>query len=266
MPPRDLSGLTVLITGASSGIGAAAARAFIQAGAQVALTARRADRLRALADELGPAAWPAAADLGTPDGPAQAVSAARARFGSIDVLVSNAGFGRRAALAEQTAAEVDEQVRVNLTAAMELTRLVLPEMTARGRGRLIYVASAAGLLGTPTLSVYGAAKAGLRAFAEAVRREAGPHGVGVSILSPGGVAGTEFGTRADPLGEAAVTTPAWLQLSTAQVAQAVVALARQPRREVIIPWPLAGLAGLGRHFPALADWVIGRALARRARG
>jgi hypothetical protein len=262
----DLHSQIVLVTGASSGIGAAAARAFVQAGARVALTARRADRLQALVAELGPAAWAAPADLAEPAGPAQALAAARERFGRLDVLFCNAGFGRRAWLDQQTAAEVDEQVRVNLTAAIELTRLALPEMLARRRGHLIYMASLAGLIGPPTLSVYGAAKAGLRGFAAAVRREVAPLGVAVSVISPGGVAGTEFGTRSDPLGAARVSIPAWLRPSADQVARAVVGLARRPRREVIIPWPLGVLAWLERLSPALVDGVVTHAFTRRARG
>lgn len=260
-----MRGRVVLITGASSGIGAAAARAFSQAGAQVALTARRADRLAALTAELGAAALAIPADLADPQAPAHVIAAAHARFGRVDILFSNAGFGRRAWLEEQTAAEVAEQVCVNLTAAMELTRLVLPEMLARRHGHLIYMASLAGLVGVPTLSVYGAAKAGLCGFAEAVRREAAPRGVRVSVVAPGGVAGTEFRTRSDPAGAARVTTPDWLRPTAEQVAQAVVGLARRPRRELILPWPLGAAAWLGRRFPGLADWLIINAFTRRAR-
>lgn len=262
----DLHGQIVLITGASSGIGAAAARAFVQAGARVALTARRADRLQALAAELSPAAWAAPADLADPAGPAQALAAAREGWGRIDVLFCNAGLGRRTWLDQQTAAEVDEQVRVNLTAAVELTRLALPEMLARRSGHLIYMASLAGLIGPPTLSVYGAAKAGLRGFAAAVRREVAPLGVSVSVISPGGVAGTEFGARSDPRGAARLSTPAWLRPSADRVARAVVGLARRPRREVIIPWPLAALAWAERLAPGLVDLIVANAYTRRARG
>ncbi len=261
----DLRDEVALVTGASSGIGAASARALAQAGASVALLARRADRLEALAQELGPASLAVPADLAEPGAAAAAVAAVRARFGRLDLLVNNAGFGRLAWLDQLTAAEAEAQVRVNLMAPIELTRLVLPDMLARGRGHCLFVASLAGLIGAPTYSVYGATKAALRSFAEALRREVTPFGVHVSVLSPGGVSATEFTERAGIQRRTGVTTPRWLRPSAETVAQAVVGLARRPRRELVIPWPLGGLAWLNQVAPALADWIVVTAFTRRER-
>lgn len=267
----EVRGRVVLITGASSGIGAATARAFARAGARVALVARRADRLEALARELGPEARALPADLAQPDGPARAVAGTLDRFGRIDIIFNNAGFGRLGWLDDLSADEVESQVRVNLIAAVELTRLALPDMLARGRagerpaGHIVNMASLAGLIGSPTYSVYGATKAALRSFSEALRREVAPFGVRVSVISPGGIAATEFAERAGIQRRTRITTPGWLQPSADVVARAVVGLARRPRREVVLPWPLGALAWINQHFPAFTDWIVVKAFTERER-
>jgi NADP-dependent 3-hydroxy acid dehydrogenase YdfG len=263
---QDLSGQVVLITGASSGIGAAAAREFARAGAQVALAARRAERLEALAHELGPAALPVPADLTQRADRERLVAETLAHFGRIDVLVNNAGLGRLGWLETLTAEEIEAQVNVNLLALMDLTRLVLPPMLARRSGHIVNIASLAGHIGAPTYAVYCATKFGVRGFSEALRREVAPFGVRVSWISPGGVAGTEFGERAGLRRRTRLTTPRRLQPTAEDVARAVVRMVRQPRREVILPWLLRLTVWINALLPGLTDRVVAEAFTKRERG
>lgn len=260
------SGQVVLITGASSGIGAAAAREFACTGARLALTARRVERLEALAHELGPAALPVPADLTRRNERERLVAETLAYFGQIDVLINNAGLGRLGWLETLTVEEIEAQVNVNLLALMDLTRLVLPTMLARRSGHIVNIASLAGHIGSPTYAVYCATKFGVRGFSEALQREVTPFGVRVSLISPGGIAGTEFGERAGLQRRTRLTTPRGLQPTAEDVARAVAGVVRQPRREVILPWLLRVAVWINRVFPTLTDWVVAEAFTKRERG
>ncbi|MGQ0601141.1 MAG: SDR family NAD(P)-dependent oxidoreductase [Anaerolineales bacterium] len=255
----------ILITGASSGIGAAAAREFVRQGAQVALVARRADRLAALAEELGPNALAITADVTQRADRERIIAATLEHFGRIDVLFNNAGAARLGWLETLMAEEVETQIQLNLLAVIELTRLVLPHMLARKSGHIINHASMAGLVGTPTYSVYCATKAGVRAFSEALRREVSPFGVHVSVLSPGGVAETEFAEVAGIHRRTRLATPRFLQPKSTDIARAVVGLVRHPQREVIVSWPMRVAAWINATFPALTDWVVTEVFIKRER-
>jgi short-subunit dehydrogenase len=259
MQPR-----VALITGASSGIGAAAAREFTRAGASVALAARRYARLEALARDLGPNALPIRADLAQQADIENMVAQTLARFGRIDVLFNNAGFGRLNWLEALSPDEIEAQVRVNLLGVIHASRQVLPVMMRQRGGHIINMASLAGLIGAPTYSVYGAAKFAVRGFSEALRREVRPFGVHVSLISPAGVP-TEFAEHAGLRRVTGLTTPGWLRLSAEETARAVVHLARHPRPEVILPWPMAILAELNRWFPTLSDWIVVKVFTERER-
>jgi short-subunit dehydrogenase len=263
---QTLSRKVVLITGASSGIGAAAAWEFAQAGAQVALAARRVERLERLARALGPAAWPLPADLTQQAERERLVSRVLAHFGQIDVLVNGAGLGRLGWLETLTADEVAEQVALNLLALVDLTRLVLPPMLARRSGHIVNVASLAGHIGSPTYSVYSATKFGVRGFSDALRREVGPFGVRVTVVSPGGVSGTEFGEHAGLERRTQLTTPRWLQPSAEEVARALVGVVQRPRNEVVIPWLLHLPIWINALLPGLTDWAVTEVFTKRERG
>lgn len=263
---QSFSQKMVLITGASSGIGAAIARAFAEAGAQVTLAARRAERLEALARVLGPAIWPVPVDLTQPAERERLIAETLAHFGRIDVLVNNAGLGRLGWLETLTAEEVTEQVELNLLALMDLTRRALPTMLARRSGHIVHVASLAGHIGAPTYSVYSATKFGVRGFADALRREVGPFGINVSLVSPGGVSGTEFGERAGLHRRTQLTTPRWLQPSAEDVARAVVGVVCRPRREVVLPWLLHVPLWINALLPGLTDWLVTEVFTKRERG
>lgn len=250
----------VLVTGASSGIGEATARAFGKAGARVVLAARRRDRLEALAAEIEKGAGrgralPVAADLSQQADIENLVAQSLAAFGRIDVLFNNAGFGRLGWLEKlDPAKDIEAQVRVNVLGVIQTTRQVLPHMQAQRGGHIINMASMAGLVGTPTYSIYAASKFAVRGFSEALRREVAPWNIRVSVIYPGGVE-TEFAEQAGIERKTQVTTPKFMRLTADQVAQAVVGLVRRPRRELVITWPFRVSAWLNGLLPGLVDWA-----------
>jgi short-subunit dehydrogenase len=206
-----LTGATALVTGSSSGIGAATARALAAAGARLLIAGRDPARLRAVADQTGGTAL--AGDLAAPDGAAGLAAAAQEAAAAlpplpgaarstagIDILVNNAGLGWAGPIGDITAEKVTELVAVNLTAPMQLTRLLLPGMVARGRGRVVFVSSIAAATGVRGEAVYSATKAGLVSFADSLAYELDGHDVGVSVVVPGVIDTPFFDRRGHPYG------------------------------------------------------------------
>ncbi len=257
-----MSGRTVIVTGASSGIGEATARAFARAGDRVVLAARRVDRLNQLAAEL-PDSLVVAADLTNAGDVDRVAQLALSRYGTIDVLINNAGLGRYGWLERISEDDILAQIQVNLTAPILLTRAVLPAMQAQRRGVIINVCSVAGRIATPTTSVYNTTKFGLDGFSEALRREVGPQGIQVCVIYPGPVAGTEFGGRSGR-STLAGRRPEWTRTTTERVATAVVGLADHPRAHRVIPGFYGVVILLNAILPSLGDLVLMR-VARRAR-
>lgn len=181
---------TVLITGASRGIGLATALAFRAAGARVAICARDPGRLAQAAEQLGDAeaVLAQAADVRVPEQMAKLVDAATGRFGHIDVLVNNAGILRVGPFSHSSFQDIDTVIDVNLKGVLYATRLVLPLMLVRGVGVIINVASGAGLTGFPDVASYCASKFGVVGFSESLAQEVGSRGVRVHAVCPGRVA------------------------------------------------------------------------------
>jgi short-subunit dehydrogenase len=232
------------------------------------LVARRAQRLSALADEIqarGGQALPLAADVTQWEQISDLVEAVLARYGRVDVLFNNAGFGRLKWLDQlDPLEEIAPQVHTNLLGLILTTRAVLPDMLQRKSGHIINMASVAGLIGTPTYSIYAATKFAVRGFTQALRREVGLLGVHVSTIYPGAV-DTEFSLNAGIDRKTGLTTPAFLRLTPDEVAQAVLKVIERPRRAVVIPWPLRIAVGFNLVFPGLVDWVIERGFTQRER-
>ncbi len=192
----QLKGAIALVTGASSGIGAATAAYLGHAGARLLLTGRDEHRLHTVAARTGAVALPA--DLLEPEEPDRLVERALAAEGRIDLLVCNAGIGWAGPISQLSAATAAEIVNVNLLAPVQLTRLVAPAMAARGSGRLVFVSSIAGAIGVRHEAVYAATKAALNCLAESLNYELADHGVGVSLVLPGVVDTPFFSRRGRP--------------------------------------------------------------------
>jgi short-subunit dehydrogenase len=259
----------ILVTGASSGIGEATARQFAQKGYGVVLAARRAERLDALAQEINSAggdAFPVVTDLADQAQIEALVSASLDRYGRIDILFNNAGFGRLSWLEElDPLQDIDAQIRVNLLGAIFATRAVLPHMIARRSGHIINMGSMSGFIGTPTYTIYAASKFALRGFSDALRREVGIYGIHVSCIYPGGVV-TEFSQHTGQKRKTGISTPPSLRLSAEDVAVAVWRVSLRPRRSLIMPAPMRAAMWLNTVFPGVVDWLIERRFTRPERG
>lgn len=191
---ETLAGKVALITGASSGIGEATALVLAGAGARVAIAARRADRLDALAGRIAKAGGEALkikADVTDDDEVTGMVDKVVAEWGRLDILVNNAGQMLLSPLAEARGDDLRHMVELNLTALMEITRIALPHLK-QSRGHIVNVASVAGRVASPGSSGYAATKFGVVGFSEAVRREVYSDKVRVTVIEPGLVM-TELG-------------------------------------------------------------------------
>jgi short-subunit dehydrogenase len=224
----QLAGAVALITGGSSGIGAATARALASAGARPLIAGRDAGRLEAVANQTGGVALQA--DLAAPGGPDALAAAALREGGHIDLLVNNAGIGWAGPIGELSAAKVDELIAVNLTAPIQLTRLLAPGMTERRSGRIVFVSSIAGATGVRHEAVYAATKAGLTCFAESVSYELAEHGVGVSLVFPGAIDTPFFERRGTPYQR---RRPA--PIAPEGIAAVVVEVAEHDQAEAFVP-------------------------------
>src|ERR1035441_8669353 len=184
----DFNGNWALVTGASAGIGAEMARVLAGHGAKLILTARRKDRLEALAAELtakGTEVRIVAADLNDPAAPQQIYDATEGAGLTVDILINNAGLGQYGAFYESPAEQELSQVRVNCEAVVRLTRLFVPRMVERRRGWVLIVASTASFQPLPYLTTYAATKAFDRFFALGLAEEVARFGVKVAALCPG---------------------------------------------------------------------------------
>ena len=185
--------LRAVVTGASSGIGAAFARALRARGERVVLVARRAERLESLARELGgePDALVVPLDLADPAAVQTLQASLESRGVAVDLLVNNAGLGHTAPFETQRRETLRAMLDVNVRAVVELTRAFLPGMRSRGRGRIVNVASNAAFQPVPYLAVYAATKSFVLAFTEGLSEELRGTGVRVQALCPG-ITATEF--------------------------------------------------------------------------
>lgn len=231
-----------IVTGASSGIGAATARELARRGSKVVLAARRVDALESLEDAIvseGGEAVSIPTDLTEPAQVTHLVERTEERFGRVDVLINNAGVNWLKPFVTSEPAELARLLQVNLLGAMLLTRAVLPGMLERRHGGIISVASLSGRVAMEP--VYSATKYGLRGFSLALRRQLAGTGVSVSLVSPGNIR-TEMtrhvqGHLPDP----------------SLVATRICELVRCPQREVIVPRRHYAIAWLEQTLPAVAD-------------
>ncbi len=262
-----VTGQVALVTGASSGIGAALARELARRGAAVALLARRTDRLAALAGEITAAGGRALAigcDV-TRDGEIErAVAATAAEFGRLDVAVANAGFGVAGRFADLALDDYRRQFETNVFGVLRTARAALPELI-RSRGALAIVGSVAGDVAAPGSSAYSMSKAAVRALATALRGELAPRGVAVVLVTPGFV-DSEI-RRVDNRGAfhpgAREPVPGWLRMPAETAARTIVRAIARRRREVVVTAHAKVAVALARHTPGLLAWLVARARAER---
>ena len=185
--------MIVFITGATAGFGAAMARTFVRNGHQVIISGRRADRLQALAAELGQAALPLLLDVTDKVSINTALDSIPAAWQTIDVLINNAGLALNVAPAHEASLEDwDTMIATNISGLVAMTRALLPAMVARGSGTIINLGSVAGDTPYPGGNVYGATKAFVEQFTLNLRADLAGTGVRATNLAPGLCGGTEF--------------------------------------------------------------------------
>jgi serine 3-dehydrogenase (NADP+) len=254
MYPKDK---VVIITGASSGIGAAAARAFADAGARVVLAARDEQRLAAVARELRGPALVVPTDVANRAAVDALVERAVGEFGGVDIVVNNAGVGLAAPVAELSVADFERALAVDLLGPLALTQAALPYMRQQGRGQLIYVSSVVGLRALPYLGGYAAAKAALDRLTEALRVELRGSGVAVTLVRPGT---TRTGFAEHRLGSGRERRRVRARAATPeQVARALVRAAAREPRVAYVTWADRLRVLFSLIAPGLADWALGRA-------
>jgi short-subunit dehydrogenase len=253
----ELKGRTVLLTGATGGIGRAAALRLAGEGAKVVLFARSESPLRALAAEIVAAGGEALAtpgDVVSRDDCARAVAESSRRFGGLDALVNNAGVGYLRAVGEATDEEIVHQIDVNLLGTMRMTRAALAELTRRPVSAVVNVASLAGRVAPPYYSFYSATKFALAGLSESWRRELKPQGVRVTLLMPSAVETPflETAGRARALGWG----PAGIVLRPEQVASGIVAALRRNPPDLYVPFWTRPFAWLDLVLPGISDRLV----------
>jgi short-subunit dehydrogenase len=241
----ELAAKTVLVSGATGGLGRAIAAALAGRGATLVLSSRKADALAELAGALpGGGHRTAVADLAE-EGAAERLAA---EAGGVDGLVANAGLPGTGRLDDFTQEELGRVLHVNLEAPIRLTRELVPGMQERGSGHLVYVTSLAGKAISPRASLYSATKFGLRGFALGLREDLWKRGIGVSLVAPGFV--REAGMFAD---SGAKPPPGFGTTTPEKVADAVVSAIERNRHEVeVAPIVTRVLSNFAMRRPEIA--------------
>jgi short-subunit dehydrogenase len=253
----ELNGKTALLTGATGGLGRAIAHALAERGATLVLSSRKESELAELSSSLrGESHRTIVADLADEGAAERLVADA----GDVDILVANAGLPGSGRLESFSQDEIARAVRVNLQAPIQMTRALLPRLTERGSGHMVYISSLAGKAATARSSVYSATKFGLRGLAIALRQDLAPTAIGVSIVLPG------FIRDAGMFADSGAKPPAGMGTSTPQdVGNAVVKAIERNKVEVAVaPLQTRALAHLGLASPRIAMAAISGGTASKA--
>ncbi len=261
-----IAGQLVLVTGASSGIGAATAKAMAREGGRLLLLARRRSSLEEVAAEIkakGGEAWVYAVDLCDPAAVEQTAQAIQSEVGVPDILINNAGAGRWLPVEETSPEEVVQMMASPYFGAFYITRAFLAPMRKRGTGHIVNVTSPAGFVAWPNSTAYTVARWAMRGFNEALRADLHETQIHLSLIVPTAVASTYFANN--PGGEERLPGIAKLYgiLTPEQVAEAMIKAVRQERREMIIPSSLSWTLKLHRIFPRLIQWTLLKTAAKR---
>ena len=244
------NGKTVIVTGASEGVGAATARLFADAGANLMLVARGKKKLEAIADELRDKTKVEIFPMDVADAEAcvNVFKKASFEFGRVDVLINNAGFHARGNVESVTAEDLANIIDVNLRAPILLTRIALPYLRESGGGAIINVGSLAGRTPVPGSAAYGASKAGLRSFTYAIADELRDAKIKFAIVSPGPIDTGFIMSDVDEVSDLTFSQP----ISTAaEVAQTVLDLCGNNQLEQSMPMVSGMLTTMTYLFPSL---------------
>lgn len=252
------AGQTVLLTGASGGLGTYMARAFAQRGAKLALVAYPGADLGAVQKEVekfGARSIALSLDLRDPTQRRAAVDGARKEFGAVDILVNNAGIEFTSPYHELSEENILSIIGVNLEAAMLMSHLLLPDMLKKRSGHIVNISSLAGKAGPAFQEAYAATKAGLVAFTFSLRASYRQEGVSASVIVPGFV---EAGIYALLKEKSGCSAPAILGTSKPEsVANAVLRAIERDRPEILVnPIPVRPLLALTAMFPTIGEWAI----------
>jgi hypothetical protein len=259
----DLKGKTVVITGASSGIGRAVALEMARRGANVVLAARRADRLEEVAADcrkLGVSAQPVPTDVTRLEDCRRLIAAA----GPVDVLVNNAGFAIFDTTADARPDELRAMMDTNYFGAVNCIQAVLAQMLARGNGTIVNVASIAGIMGFARMGGYCATKFALIGMTEALRNEVLRRGLRVALVCPG-TTETEFFVKAER-GKMPAASRLMLAVKPERVARAVCDAAEDGRYRRILPLLASSYMRFKEIFPRLAHFFMRRVSSMMERG
>jgi short-subunit dehydrogenase len=255
----ELRGRRVLITGASKGLGRGMVEAFAREGAVVALVARSGDAIRELAEKHDGTAHPC--DLMDRAQVVGLVDRVEREAGPIDVLVNNAGVSHVKYMLDNTPEEIEQIVRTNLTAPLQIARQIIPRWIERGGGHMVNMSSIAAILAPPGLVFYGASKAGLSHFTAGLRTELAGKNIGTTLVEIGSAA-TEMDDATQNYGPyrkmRGSRSEREVQMPVAQVVEAVVDAVKHDRKHVRLPRAIASLGMFNEVPRRLGEWVIPR--------
>lgn len=246
-----LKGKVVVITGASSGIGALAARYLSEKGAIPILMARSGDRLESIGVQLSGSYKLIAMDVTSTEQVQDAMNQVIEQYGRIDVLLNNAGYGKFESILDMDVDEFDEMMNVNYLGTVRCTKAVLPYMLQRGEGHIVNVASMAAKIGTAQSTSYTATKHAVYGFSNSLRQELRGTGITVSTVNPGPI-DTPFFELADPTGKY-VANINWFIMKPELVARKMVRLIERKQEEINLPRLAAFGMRFYQLFPRLAD-------------
>jgi short-subunit dehydrogenase len=250
---------TILITGASSGIGAGLARAYARRGDRLALVARRLDLLEALATELRGLGAEVTVHQGdvTRDGDVLRVVEDLAGRGiGIDVVYANAGFGVAGNVQRLSIADYQRQFDTNVFGVLRTVKETVPALR-KSRGRLVLVGSVAGHAASAGMSAYSMSKFAVRALAETLHGDLAPEGIGVTLMSPGFVDSDIRRTNNQGVVQVGAKDPipAWLRVGTEQAAREIVRGVDRGKAEIVVTGHGKVIVFIARHFPGLLRWA-----------
>lgn len=258
MPLNDK---VIVITGASSGIGALAAQMLSRQGATVVLAARSMDKLQTVAAGMMGPYLLVEMDVASDASVSAGFSEIYKQYSRVDILVNNAGYGKFTSLDTTSMQDYAEMMNVNYLGTVRCTKEVLPRMKAAGTGRIVNIASIAGKIGSAKSTGYTATKHAVIGFSSALRQELFGSGITVSTINPGPI-DTPFFQIADPDGQY-VNNVKWFMMKPERVAAAIVNAVRTGKTETNLPWIAGAGAKLYQLFPAMADRLAARLLNKK---